>query len=190
VCGSVLQCVSVCCSVLQCVVVCCSVSQSLPGSIAERPFMLRLNLLHRMTTELTFENVHHALRACCSVLQDVAVCCSVLQCIAVYCSVLQCIAVCCSVFTKRYKVLYCRAATRYNILQHTATHRSWLFVDSGLRLPGTWTGHQIRHQTKNNWRNCRYATMQYNATHCNALQHTATCCNTLQHTVHSYYEAL
>jgi len=36
-------------------------------------------------------------KACCSVLQCVAVCCSVLQCVAVCCSVLQCVAVCCSV---------------------------------------------------------------------------------------------
>ena len=64
VCCSVLQCVTVCFCVLQCVAVFCRVLQCVA---------VCSNLLHKITTALTF----------CSVLQCVAVCCNVLQCVAV-----------------------------------------------------------------------------------------------------------
>ena len=54
------------------------------------------------------------IRACCSVLQCVAVfvavCCNVLQCVAVCCSALQCVAVCCSVLQNC--VVCCRVCCR------------------------------------------------------------------------------
>ena len=53
-------------------------------------------------------------RACCSVVQCVAVCCSVMQCVA--CSVLQCVAACCSVLYKRDV----RVAVWYSALQCVA----------------------------------------------------------------------
>jgi len=59
------MCCSICCSGLQCVAECC---------------------LHVHTC--AEQGGHHWLKACCSVLQRVAVRCSVLQCVAVCCSVL------------------------------------------------------------------------------------------------------
>ena len=107
VCCSVLQYVAVYCSVLQCVAVCCC-SVLLQCKVYEACFSV-----------------------CGNVLQCVAVCCSVLlQCVvAVYCcSVLPCVAVHVSVRYIRHAFQEVTGsgsrdtATRWNALQHAATH--------------------------------------------------------------------
>ena len=53
--------------------------------------------VHLFDTCYVVATIRRRAKACCSVLQCVAVCCSVLQSVAECCSVLQCVAVCCSV---------------------------------------------------------------------------------------------
>jgi len=136
VCCSVLQCDAVCCSVVQCVALCCraDVSQFCCRCVAgEAPSHQDWTLLPYEMTGSTLcwlssgkpfvccscwdasyklQRVAvycSVLKACCSVLQCVAVCCSVLQCVAVCCSVLQRVAACCSVLKACCYVVLCVA---------------------------------------------------------------------------------
>ena len=87
VCCSVLQCVAVCCSVLPGVAVCCSVlaeagagrcGSKRQGGVGERLFVLRNTNGIQLYSVIVRGVSARILRACCSVLQRVAVCCSVL----------------------------------------------------------------------------------------------------------------
>jgi len=90
----------VCHIVLQCVAVCC-------------------NLFNRTSPAPSGSWISG--RACCTVLQYVAMCCNVLQCVAMCCSVLQYVAVCCSVLqfvavcrsVSQCVVAVCRSVLRY-----------------------------------------------------------------------------
>ena len=75
---SVLQCVAVCCRVLLCV------------AVYYYCWHFKQRFIKRTGTTSSSS------RACCSVLQCVAVCCRVLQCVAVCCSLLQSVAVPCN----------------------------------------------------------------------------------------------